>query len=769
MSLKGALSQQLSNLKQVAVTRMKGTSDGKFFTNTKRGELHELTEDLQSPQKEKKRAAIKRVIANMTVGKDMSTLFPQIVKCMQTSDVEIKKLVYLYVVNYSQSQPEMAILAVNTFRKDAMDANPLIRALAIRTMGCIRLPQISEYLLDPLQAACEDPDAYVRRTATLCVAKLYDTSASTVKSHNLLGTLRGMLKDPNPSVIANAVASLRDVEQTSNGREQFTLDDGEVAALLAALNDCSEWGQIYVLDGLTAYCPGDEREAEAIVERVSARLCHANAAIVLGAIRNVLHFAQFTNDRSTVQKIQKKLTPPLITLLSSPPEMQFVALRCVTLLLSRDATLLDDVDPRIFFCKYTEPVYVKLEKVEVLVRHARVASAGLILGELKEYASDINVPFVRKSIRAIGRVAIKLGSLEIAETAVQALLQLARTQIPFTVHEVVATLRDVLRRFPNRLEKAVTGLCEDVETLDSPAAKAAMVWIIGEYSDKIPGACGLMEAAFIPTYLNEQTEVQLEILTAVVKMYLREPRNSDAERSAMRVVHLAADEVASPDVRDRGVMYLRLLAKDPQLARKVVLAAKPPIEDCVPESNTLVDGLVAELGSLSSVYGVQADGFVKKQSAQDREVPALKPSKSAKPAKPQVTVASSVPLPNEGFNIKPEMVELHSATTPGSNGITGVSFSGCLGREDNTPTLHLSIANRTHMPLSNWALQMNNNAFGLAPAGSLQVPTLPPGQSHTTRIPLRPNVLVASQPQLVPLLVQTAIKNQADVFYMNVK
>jgi AP-1 complex subunit beta-1 len=35
--------------------------------------------------------------------------------------------------------------------QDATDLNPLIRALAVRTMGCIRVDKISEYLCDPLR------------------------------------------------------------------------------------------------------------------------------------------------------------------------------------------------------------------------------------------------------------------------------------------------------------------------------------------------------------------------------------------------------------------------------------------------------------------------------------------------------------------------------------------------------------------------------------------------------------------------------------------
>jgi AP-1 complex subunit beta-1 len=53
----------------------------------------------------------------MTVGKDVSMLFPDVVNCMQTEDLELKKLVYLYLINYAKTQPDLAIMAVNTFVK----------------------------------------------------------------------------------------------------------------------------------------------------------------------------------------------------------------------------------------------------------------------------------------------------------------------------------------------------------------------------------------------------------------------------------------------------------------------------------------------------------------------------------------------------------------------------------------------------------------------------------------------------------------------------
>jgi vesicle coat complex subunit len=77
----------------------------------------------------------------MTRGKDVSSLFTDIVKNSMTSELELKKIIYLYIINYAKSHPDLAILSINTLRKDARDKmNPFLRALAVRTMGCIRVP-----------------------------------------------------------------------------------------------------------------------------------------------------------------------------------------------------------------------------------------------------------------------------------------------------------------------------------------------------------------------------------------------------------------------------------------------------------------------------------------------------------------------------------------------------------------------------------------------------------------------------------------------------
>lgn len=51
----------------------------------------------------------------MTVEKNVSDLFIDVINCMQQGDIEMRKLCYLYLINYADEQPDLALLAVQSF------------------------------------------------------------------------------------------------------------------------------------------------------------------------------------------------------------------------------------------------------------------------------------------------------------------------------------------------------------------------------------------------------------------------------------------------------------------------------------------------------------------------------------------------------------------------------------------------------------------------------------------------------------------------------
>uniref|UniRef100_A0A8C5LTR7 AP complex subunit beta n=1 Tax=Leptobrachium leishanense TaxID=445787 RepID=A0A8C5LTR7_9ANUR len=570
------------------------------------GEIFELKAELNSDKKEKKKEAVKKVIASMTVGKDVSALFPDVVNCMQTDNLELKKLVYLYLMNYAKSQPDMAIMAVNTFVKDCEDPNPLIRALAVRTMGCIRVDKITEYLCEPLRKCLKDEDPYVRKTAAVCVAKLHDINAQLVEDQGFLDTLKDLISDSNPMVVANAVAALSEIAESHPSSNLLDLNPQSINKLLTALNECTEWGQIFILDCLANYTPKDDREAQSVCERVTPRLSHANSAVVLSAVKVLMKFMELlSKDLDYYGTLLKKLAPPLVTLLSAEPELQYVALRNINLIVQKRPEILKH-EMKVFFVKYNDPIYVKLEKLDIMIRLASPANIAQVLAELKEYATEVDVDFVRKAVRAIGRCAIKVE--QSAERCVSTLLDLIQTKVNYVVQEAIVVIKDIFRKYPNKYESVISTLCENLDSLDEPEARAAMIWIVGEYAERIDNADELLES-FLEGFHDESTQVQLQLLTAIVKLFLKKP--TETQELVQQVLSLATQDSDNPDLRDRGYIYWRLLSTDPVAAKEVVLAEKPLIsEETDLIEPTLLEELICYIGTLASVYHKPPSAFV---------------------------------------------------------------------------------------------------------------------------------------------------------------
>ena len=592
--------------------------DRRFFNSNKRGEIQELKDELHSLDKQKKKDAVKKVIASMTVGKDVSTLFPDVVQCMQTDSIELKKLVYLYVMSYAKSQPEIAVLAVNTFRKDASDPNPLIRALAVRTMGCIRLDQILEYLLEPLRRCCQDTDPYVRKTAATCIAKVWDMNPEAVEDQGFIEILQDMVGDANPMVAANAIASLTEMSENSNRPELLELDEETISKLLAALSECTEWGQVIILDAISySFTQRSEsitsRLAETIVERITARLSHANPAVVLAAVRVVLQMVDRIDSDITVETLLfRKIAPPLVSLLASEPEIQYVSLRCISLIVQKYPDLLQ-ANIKAFFCKYTDPIYIKLEKLDLLIRLVTQGNVDQVLTELKDYATEVDVEFVRRTVRGVGKIAVKLNNVDAAAKCVSVLLSLIELKTSYLVQESVTVVRDIFRKYPTDYELVISALCENLEGLDQPEAKASMIWILGEYADRIESTHEIL-ASFLEAFVDEPVMVQQQLLTAAVKLYLKSP--STGQDVVTETLRLATEESDNPDLRDRAFIYWRMLSSDPNATKQVVLGDKPSLrfESAPGLDSQVLESLLSELSLVSSVLHRQPKMFLRTTS-----------------------------------------------------------------------------------------------------------------------------------------------------------
>jgi vesicle coat complex subunit len=123
--------------------------------------------------------------------------------------------------------------------QDMRDNNPLIRALALRTITYIHVREFVEAAVPSLRSLLRDTDPYVRKTAAFGVAKLYDHDKKLVEGSDLIDKLNTMLRDDNPTVVSSALAALMDIWERSD-TIKLTIDYASASKIVQILPDCSE-------------------------------------------------------------------------------------------------------------------------------------------------------------------------------------------------------------------------------------------------------------------------------------------------------------------------------------------------------------------------------------------------------------------------------------------------------------------------------------------------------------------------------------------------
>jgi len=338
-----------------------------------------------------------------------------------------------------------------------------------------------------------------------------------------------------------------------------------------------------------------------------------------------------------------------------------------------------------------------------------------------------------------------------------------------------------------------------------------MIWIIGEYAERIDNADELLES-FLDSFQDENTQVQLQLLTAIVKLFLKRP--ADTQELVQQVLSLATQDADNPDLRDRGFIYWRLLSTDPAAAKEVVLAEKPLIsEETDLLEPTLLDELICHISSLASVYHKPPTAFVEghgglKRALPSRGVGGEGPHSQVIP-EPSALIGDllsmdlgggvgaaagvqglgdidllgggldilggvSANVPQSTNSLLGDIFGMGSSSTttfyippklewlPASKG-KGLEIKGTFSRKNGTIYMDMTFSNRAMQLMNGFGIQLNKNSFGLVPAQPLNVPSIPSNQSVDVSLPLATTGPVQKMEPLTNL--QVAIKNNIDVFY----
>ncbi|CAI5707639.1 unnamed protein product [Peronospora effusa] len=206
-----------------------------------------------------------------------------------------------------------------------------------------------------------------------------------------------------------------------------------------------------------------------------------------------------------------------------------------------------------------------MEMLESIICIVSQRNIEQVLLEFKEYATEVDVEFVHRSVRAIGRCAVKLERA--AEKCINVLLALIQTKVNYILLEAIVVIKDIFRKYPNHYESIIATLCENLDTLDESEAKASMIWIIGEYAERIDNADELLES-FMDSCDDETAQ-----------------RPNETQEMFQKVFHKATENSDSLELRDRG-------------------------DDICAHEPSVLDELIGKISTLASVYHKLPSAFV---------------------------------------------------------------------------------------------------------------------------------------------------------------
>ena len=587
-------------------------STPQFFVNSKKGEISELRKLLQNfpleKDPEQQYDTIKKVIGCMTLGIDLSSLFIDMVKISRTPDLIIKKMVYLYLTNYSGNSQECVILAMNAFLTDCKDEDYKIRALAIRTLSSIQHSGALGYIQDALNVGLKDKNSYVRKIAVIGCIKLFRYSPDIIKKGVYIETLYELLKDSDPQVVINAIIALNELLEDEGG---ITTTKELIIYLVNRLKDFNDCGQALVMELIGRYTPKNESEAVDILSLLEGMLTYSNASVLLAVIKI---FLRYSKNLSTINKqVVERVQAPLITLMTSAEssensELTYIVLQHIHLIAERYGAKynLFQGDYKHFFCKMGERTHIKELKIEVLGYIASEVNIQEILNELNEYVIDVNSKLAKKAINSICYIAIQIPTM--IQHTMQILLKFFNYRIEYISSESIIACSLLLRKYPEFIDSFIQEISNLHSLISKEEARIALIWILGEYGEKIPNAPYVLEYYLI---LSPNDNIYYALLTATVKVFFKRPKEcKDVLKKVMKTLLTNNDNC---DLKARATMYFNLLKTDIELAKSIILGGENEKVDefWEDEDNEEKEKIEEEFNTCSVIYGKPQIKFIK--------------------------------------------------------------------------------------------------------------------------------------------------------------
>uniref|UniRef100_A0A665TG02 AP-3 complex subunit beta n=1 Tax=Echeneis naucrates TaxID=173247 RepID=A0A665TG02_ECHNA len=588
----------------------------------------DLKEMLESSKESLKLEAMKRIVGLIAKGKNASELFPAVVKNVASKNIELKKLVYVYLVRYAEEQQDLALLSISTFQRALKDPNQFIRASALRVLSSIRVPIIVPIMMLAIKEAAADLSPYVRKTSAHAIQKLY--SLDPEQKEQLIEVIEKLLKDKSTLVAGSVVMAFEEVCP-----DRIDLIHKNYRKLCNLLVDVEEWGQVVIISMLTRYArtqfispwkedavfdgnnektfyesDSEEKKDQTenkpyimdpdhrlLLRNTKPLLQSRNTAVVMSVAQLYWHLAP-KHEVSIVTK-------SLVRLLRSHREVQYIVLQNIATMSIQRKGMFEPF-MKSFYVRSTDATHIKTLKLEILTNLANEANISTILREFQTYVKSQDKAFAAATIQAIGRCATNIS--EVTDTCLNGLVLLLSNRDETVVAESVVVIKKLLQTQPTQHSEIIKHMAKLFDNITVPMARASILWLMGEYCERVPKIAPDVLRKMAKTFTAEEDIVKLQTVNLAAKLYLI---NSKQTKLLTQYILNLGKYDQNYDIRDRTRFIRQLIVPNEKsgalnkYARRILLAPKPaPVLE-----SSFKDRDRYQLGTLSHSLNIKASGY----------------------------------------------------------------------------------------------------------------------------------------------------------------
>lgn len=598
----------------VASSKLGETSYSQYSRTISASQLHTL---LNSRNNREVRDGLKCLMTAVAVGDatlDPQSYFPDVVKTVNSDDLRIRRLVGLYLNRYAQTDPDLALLVVNSLQKLSSDINPEIRAFSLKALSDMGLKSLEPIILHGLKKCVTDPSPVVRSEVAYSILKLYN-SAYDEFEEEFITLLKSLMADAEPRVVSSAIVTFK--EHFSDNLDWL---HGHYRRYCSIIDKLDSNAQLYTIKLLTRY--GKRFLPRPILQNASDASAkielpdnlqdipfdsftvsyHDDLKLFLDNMK-ILAFSNNPNvilecfnsylQLSTIGTLKHtKLPQALLRFVndsSLDDSTRISLLQSVLYFSTIDSTLFED-DYKTFFLYPHDSKMVGTFKLKVLSALITENNGVQILSECKSYVySEYSVTIksnALKTVGIIGQIKTEWGD-KILKWLLKSLENNSTDK--YVLDTMVNVIRVLLHMFPQQNFKAIFKLSKILENKDllHDKARAGIIWLFGEIARLEFALCPDILRRLVRDFTFEEKNCRLQIVLLAAKLLsydiVAASNNEsiyDYESSRLYQIYKAVVYLAKYDddfdIRDRVRMIDSLFSEDKiQIVTLMLQVPKP--------------------------------------------------------------------------------------------------------------------------------------------------------------------------------------------------